>query len=495
MFLAKKEWLGAGLIGVVAALSACDSNDDDNNAQTQQGTELFSESIPALDSWGGVPIVGSGYGSALTPVPNQPGHFYGMTDRGPNVTAPDGSSKIEPDLAFQPAIAEFKLGNGKAEVVRTVGLALADGTPMNGHVNPEADTAETIYDIHGNVLDKSDAGLDPEGIVALPDGTFWVSDEYGPFIVHFDASGNELLRLDPYTTDATKTAVKLPLPGEFKKRKPNKGMEGLAITPDGKYLVGIMQSPLDQNGSTKTKAGNGAITRIVKVSLADPQGDVHEYLYQLHTKGAKNPEGEAVSEITALPDGTFLVDERDGNFEGTSDGTAAGTPKADKNLWKIDLSKATDVGPLSALIGTSVGGQDVTYDPAAGLEVGGLTIEDIAGSADGPAATTALANKGITVGSESLFLAYSALFTAIDPKGMYFGHDKVEGVAVDPADPTRIYISNDSDFGITDEPSTVPMGTEAVPFPPSEKFLPDGKTQDFGEIVKIDMNKVPAQFK
>jgi hypothetical protein len=497
MFSAQKKRIGAGLLGMaVVALAGCNNNDDvDSNGPYTQGTRLFSQSIPAYANWGNVSIVGTGYGSAFTPVPNQAGFFYGMTDRGPNVTAPDGSNKIEPFTAFQPGIAEFHLVNGKAEVVKTIGLSLADGTPMNGRVNPEADTAETIYDQDGNVLPKSAAGIDPEGIVALADGTFWVSDEYGPFIVHFDASGKEMLRLDPYTTDATKTAVKLPLPGELKKRKPNKGMEGLTITADGKYLVGVMQSPLDANGTTKTKASNGAITRIVKVSISDPENDVHEYLYQLHTNGAKNPAGEAISEITALPDGSFLVDERDGNFEGTSDGMAAGTPKAVKNLWKIDLSKATDVGPKSALIGTTVNGQAVSYDPAAGLEVGGQTIEDIAGTADGTAASSALATAGITVGSESLFLNYAGLFTAIDPKGMYFGHDKVEGVAVDPTDPTKIYISNDSDFGITDEPSTVPMATASSPFPPSEKFLPDGKTQDFGEIVEVDMNQVPAQFK
>ncbi len=127
--------------------------------------------------------------------------------------------------------------------------------------------------------------------------------------------------------------------------------------------------------------------------------------------------------------------------------------------------------------------------------MGGKTIEDLAGTVDAPAAVQALSKAGITVGTEAMFLNYAALFTAIDPKGMYFGHDKVEGVAIDPADPTKIYLSNDSDFGITDEPSTVSMATASNPFPPSEKFLPDGKTQDFGEIVKIDMTQVPAKFK
>jgi hypothetical protein len=49
----------------------------------------------------------------------------------------------------------------------------------------------------------------------------------------------------------------------------NKGMEGLAITPDGKMLVGAMQSLLIQDGGD-TKAG---VTRIV-VSDADLPGFV-----------------------------------------------------------------------------------------------------------------------------------------------------------------------------------------------------------------------------
>jgi hypothetical protein len=347
--------------------------------------------------------------------------------------------------------------------------------------------------VNGNALPTSAAGLDPKGMVAMADGTFWVSDEYGPYIVHFDATGKEISRLNPYLTAAS--GNNLPLPGELKKRKPNKGMEGLTLTPDGKYLVGIMQSPLDKNGSAAVASGKGAITRVVKVSLSDPINDVHEYLYPLHTNGAGNPEGQAVSEITALADGTFIVDEHDGNFEGTSDGTASGKARADKNLWKLDLSKATDVDPKSPLIGTAIAGGAVTYDSTNGLKVAGKTIEDLAGTVDSPAAVQALSSAGITVGTEAMFLNYAALFTAIDPKGMYFGHDKVEGVAVDPADPTKIYLSNDSDFGITDEPSTVPMATASTPFPPSEKFLPDGKTQDFGEFVKIDMTQVPAKFK
>ena len=73
--------------------------------------------------------------------------------------------------------------------------------------------------------------------MALPDGTFWVSDEYGPYITHFDATGKQIARLSPLDGS---------LPVELQNRVINRGMEGLTITPDGNTLVGIMQSALQQ---------------------------------------------------------------------------------------------------------------------------------------------------------------------------------------------------------------------------------------------------------
>ena len=475
----------------------------------KSGTALFSEDIGPLGYWDGVPISGSAYGSAWTADPQRPGYFYGLTDRGPNVAYPDGSSlhKLEPLPGFQDAIGYFHAVGGQMELVKRIGLTTADGEPYGGLENKVADAGETIYDQYGDALPKSDAGLDTEGIVVDPAGGFWVSDEYGPLIVHFDADGRQDGLLSPYVTTAT--ASEHPLPAELRLRNANKGMEGLALTPDGKYLVGAMQSSLN-NGSTPS--AQGMITRIVRIKLAD--FSVQEYLYSLHDAvnagNNKAYEGQANSEIAALSDDTFLIDERDGKFSGTKDGKQA----ADKNLWKVDLSQATDVGPNSPLIGTTVAGGAVTWDDAHGLLIGGKTIEDIAGNASGLAspadsgwqtvagaptpgrAAAALETQGIHVGGESLFLNIAGLVSSIDPSGMYFGHDKVEGIAVDPTDPTKLFLSNDSDFGLTDLPSgPVPTADKRAKGTDAEKFLPDGKTQDFGEVMEVDMAKVPAAFK
>ena len=110
-------------------------------------------------------------------------------------------------------------------------------------------------------------------------------------------------------------------------RMANKGMEGLAITPNGRTLVGIMQNALIQDAVAAPK-----LLRLVTIDI--PSGKTaHEYAYLLTT-------GTGVSEITALNQHEFLVDERDG--KGRGDGSVARV----KQIFKIDLNGAVDVTNL-----------------------------------------------------------------------------------------------------------------------------------------------------
>ena len=84
-------------------------------------------------------------------------------------------------------------------------------------------------------------------------------------------------------------------------RVANKGMEGLAITPDGKVLVGFMQSPLLQDGGD-----GGRSNRVVTIDVATHA--IKQYAYD-NRVGGKNYNS---SEIFALNDHQFLVLERDG---------------------------------------------------------------------------------------------------------------------------------------------------------------------------------------
>ncbi len=419
---------------------------------TTDAVHLYRTHLPPLATVGGVEITGGAYGSSLTTVPGHTDEFYGLTDRGPNADGPDGT-KVEPLPDFVPAIGKFRLINGKANLLKSIPLRAGDGTAYDGQTNCAANTGETITDLDGNTLPCSDTGYDPEGLVALADGTFWVSDEYGPFITHFDASGRQIGRLTPFDHS---------LPRELANRVPNKGMEGLTVTPNGKMLVGIMQSALQQPDLT-AKPSHVAPLRIVTVDLTTFR--THEYVYLLNDP---DDTSGAASEITALSNTSFVVDERDGNVE----------PNAYKKLFRIDLGNATDVGPAANVDGS-------TYDAAnGGLLLGpdGKTIEGLVQDADTADARVDLRAAHITPVRKTIDVDFGALVSRLDPSGGFFGHDKVEGVAALNHGRTLV-VSNDNDFGIDG------LTNDTAPFALHAKTLPNGQ-QDDGEYLAIDTTKV-----
>jgi len=237
---------------------------------------LYQADLKPLATVGGVPINSEAYGSALAPVPGSKDEFYGLTDRGPNVDGPDGE-KVLPLPSFDPQIGKFRMVGTKAVLEKTIPLRAADGTAYNGLVNSQAGTGETLVDLNGQALPTSPYGYDSEGLVAMPDGTFWVSDEYGPFLTHFDRDGRAIARLSPFDGS---------LPAELANRVANKGMEGLTVTPDGSTLVGVMQSALQQPDlPADAKAKNIVPLRIVTYDLRTHA--THEYLYLLHDPKAQ----------------------------------------------------------------------------------------------------------------------------------------------------------------------------------------------------------------
>ncbi|MCM6773739.1 esterase-like activity of phytase family protein [Nocardia sp. CDC159] len=422
---------------------------DSITVTTTEAVRLYTTDIPVLGQFGGVTVQGSGFGSALTPVPGSADEFYGLTDRGPNADGPKKNEKILPTPNFAPRIGKFELRGTKATLISTIELKNRAGVPFNGLVDTAAATGETMRGLDGAPLPPTDHGLDPEGLVALPDGTFWVSDEYGPFLVHFDATGTELERLAPGSG----------LPQELSLRTPNQGMEGLTVTPDGKTLVGVIQSGLQAPGAGPAR--EVPMTRIVTVDIATRA--VREFVYPL-----EDPQSQlAVSEITATGPSTFVVDERDGKL----------APKANKKLWTIDLSGATDVGPRSTVPGAH-------YDPKLGLLVDGKPLEVYVGAVSTADGIDALRRAGITPVAKKSNLDLAGLVTGLAADGGFFGHDKIEGVATRDGGKT-LYIANDSDFGLAGSTGEQP------PFGLKAKTLPNG-VQDAGEILLVDTAELPA---
>ena len=141
-----------------------------------------------------------GFGSGMAKSPRDPDVFWLLTDRGPNVNGANSGEKIFPNPEFAPQVGIFRHTEGQLVREGTITLKTQAGFPITGLPNPVGfgGTGETPLDLDGNLLPLDPTGMDPEGLAIAPDGTFWVSDEYGPHIVHFAADGRTIERINPF---------------------------------------------------------------------------------------------------------------------------------------------------------------------------------------------------------------------------------------------------------------------------------------------------------
>ncbi|WP_089806189.1 esterase-like activity of phytase family protein [Chitinophaga sp. YR627] len=389
----------------IVSLNACKKND--NAGTTIVYPDMAEADNPAIlfTTAAGVKVYNGGYGSAVAADPTQKDVFYMLTDRGSNVAGQVANSIIIGKPDFIPQIGKFRLKDGKLILEQVIELKNAAGDKLNGLPNPAGMGAsgEIAYDLNGNILTPSPDGIDSEGLVAAADGTFWISDEYGPHIVHIDATGKTIERINPFGTGTGNRK----LPAVFTNRRANRGMEGLTITPDGKTLVGMMQSPM--YNPSKTAVANSTVLRILTFDIATAATKQYAYLMD-------NTSLTGVSEIVAVNSTTFLTLERDGLFGG-----ATTNPATFKKVFKIDLSNATDISdPANGATGKLYNGKTVEE------------LNDVAG----------LKGAGITPVTKTVVLDLLKDLPTVYP------HDKAEGLALLPGN--ILVISNDDDFGVVD---------------------------------------------
>jgi hypothetical protein len=360
---------------------------------------------------GGVEVRHGGFGSALARDPRDPTAIFLLADRGPNVDGFRAGEKIFPVPSYTPRIARFRLQD--CRFVRMSVIALSDerGHPLTGLPQPPGPgaTGELGTDLAGRPLPSRDGapdgyshlGFDLEGLAVMANGSFWVSDEYGPYLLHVGPDGRVRTRVSPFGGER-------PLPAVLAKRRPNFGMEGLTTLPDG-TLIGLMQGPLENPGPDAAGIRRTRVTRLV---WYDPSsGASRQYVHLLERPDLMN------TAIAAFSATSFLTIERD-------EGLPAGGG-AVKRIYRVDIGEASDVGG----------------DPRrpTGLLIGGKTLEQLTADADDPAAL--LASHGIRV---ALKAPAADLLALAEP----YPHDKPEGLAI--MDDSTVAISNDDDFGLVD---------------------------------------------
>lgn len=295
----------------------------------------------------------TGYKGSLWLLPDRGYNVVGTTDYRPRLnTIAIELAPVAPGAA--PAAGQQQSGV-KATLADTMLLTddkNADATgldPLNGVRAASGDMPMLPQAGNGKLA------LDNEAIARLPDGTMFISDEYGPNIYRFSADGHLMsatqppAALVPMRHGKPNFASDNPGPGAAEPdpknpetgRQNNQGLEGMALTPDGKFLIAVLQSAARQDGGDSPATRQD--TRALVYDASDPSHLklAHEYVVPLPVfKDAKDKTKVAAqSEIVALSDKTFLMLARDsGNGQGL---------KGDASLYRkidiVDLSAATDI--------------------------------------------------------------------------------------------------------------------------------------------------------
>ncbi|KAH8599311.1 esterase-like activity of phytase-domain-containing protein [Bisporella sp. PMI_857] len=309
------------------------------------------------------------------------GVVWGLPDRGWNT---GGTINFQPrvhkfSLLFTPkpdaTVANPSGPNLFLTYKETIRFCGPDGTPCTG-LDPDG-TGHASFDGFPNLPVATYKGdgfggegpggkrisVDAEGLVLNTDGSFWVSDEYGPYIYRFNAqglmigairppdaiipmrNGTESFSANSPTFETGGEGDVVYPPDNPTGRSNNAGFEGLAASGDGKTLWVLLQAAANQEGGLDKQTRRYA--RLLKYDVTKPDSPryTREFvvplpLYNDRTaKPSKNPKSAAQSEIFHIQNERFMVLSRDSNAGHGAENTLSEYRQIDI----FDITGATDV--------------------------------------------------------------------------------------------------------------------------------------------------------
>ncbi|NUT57328.1 MAG: glycerophosphodiester phosphodiesterase [Agromyces sp.] len=167
------------------------------------------------------------------------------------------------------------------------------------------------------------ADFDIESVVRAADGSFWVGEEFGPFLLHFDANGTLLEK--PYSLTGAKSPQNPYLqPGETPRVRASRGFEALAASVNGRYLYPVIEGSYADDPDLRRR-------------------EIHEFDTRRGAYTGRTWSYEADQEANVIGDAftvrndVLLLVERD-DFEGDQSVT--------KRVYEVDLRRTDAAGYL-----------------------------------------------------------------------------------------------------------------------------------------------------
>jgi hypothetical protein len=144
------------------------------------------------------------------------------------------------------------------------------------------------------------ADVDPESLQRGANGDLWVGDEFGPWILHFDATGK--LLDTPFATPGGLMSPSNPFLGGNPPTQPNsRGYEAMAISPKGTHLYAALE------GATVAETGS-THRQVFEFSVRDEAFTGRVWSYQTEQPGFM------VADMWAVDGHRLVVIERDAGW-------------------------------------------------------------------------------------------------------------------------------------------------------------------------------------
>ena len=241
-----------------------------------------------------------------------PGEYLAMPDNG---FGGKGNSRDFLIRAYfiTPDFKEPRGGSGTVAVGEHVQFADPDG--VIGFDIVRADTPERWL---------TGGDVDPESIQRDHRGDLWIGDEFGPWILHFDGTGR--LLEPPIELPGLRSPNNPFLAGNPPTVANSRGLEAMAITPNGRHLVAVLEGAVP---------GDDASTR--RVYRYDTAARTFTRLGDYRVEAP----GNFVADAQSVDGRRLLVVERDGGL---------GLAAAFRAVYLVDVGAAGTTADKAAVV-------------------------------------------------------------------------------------------------------------------------------------------------
>jgi hypothetical protein len=238
------------------------------------------------------------------------GEFWAMPDNGYGAKTNSGDFLLR-IYKIRPDFKTVHGGTGTVEVLSFVQLRDPDG--------------KVPFALYRSDRLLTGADFDIESVRLATDGTFWFGEEFGPFLLHTDASGRVLKAPVPLPGVQSPQNPYLTDPNAWTLRA-SRGFEGMALSVDGKTLYPMIEGALRSDPDPRRRILN----------QFDLRADAYTGRTWWYHVDSGFPDA-VIGDLTALDEHRFVLIERDDD---------QGTGARQKKVYLVDLRRVDADGFL-----------------------------------------------------------------------------------------------------------------------------------------------------